>query len=587
MKKILSLLMFLLGSITCLAQTNATAVYSMIDDAPLGHHCEGVAWANFSLPTLPGDAVITGIYPVVVVDWSGSPFVSYSSYGTTVTVDNCAAGGSTSISQTPSGGEFYSGTIGTSYSALSGMVLYTGAYTTLSYSGEANLGHAQAVGFAVYYTSANPSVNPQIPPPFAVPIGSGVAWSIPTSFTETGNQFYGYGLGTLGRSNPVGYISLGGIVEYPNKDLFNGTMTISMQKNGVQNICNYPRSNVPRSNVMYKVVNGVPLGLSSGNYASQDCLSPRIPYYVSLIDNTQKVVSTDNWYVPNTASGLVDIGDMQEQKFNGPITVAIPQGIISTPLGNQTITQPAGTALDIYGTVNFHSAVGFSVSPSFTTINANQLLVNGVVSSSFAIDANGIINASTGFCVAACATASDGMALIYDHTVGAFVPKSQTVVFPTLYNQQIVVGGVSYPQRSTLEFGSAFAGTDTGSTMKVDLGSIATPGTYTGIASITLQADGRISSISTSTGGNYLASGTITIPSQTLGHSAQTLLSFAIGTSVPADVGFVVDLQGDLGLDFNYNSWIQGNTIYVRLLNSSYVSTRTSNAVTMSYRVLP
>ena len=41
-----------------------------------------------------------------------------------------------------------------------------------------------ACGYAIYYTSIAPLINPQIPPPFTVPAGQGVQWALP--FTGIG-----------------------------------------------------------------------------------------------------------------------------------------------------------------------------------------------------------------------------------------------------------------------------------------------------------------------------------------------------------------------------------------------------------------
>lgn len=500
-------LMFLLSSVDCLAQTNATGTISVNATRPIGNSVFGILYSTFTNPTLPAGAAITGIYPELVISSHRIGTFVIAQYGTSLT--NLSTTGGTSIT-TPSGdfsqAVVHGSSIGTSYTAMSGYGIQMALWQTLYQDGLSDTGTITAVGFAVYYTAPHPRVSGQLPPPFPVPTGSGVSWAVPTTFTQTGFQspggIFGQGGGdttaTLGNATPLGYLTLGGTVNIPDAKHFNGSFTIFMQKTGVKNQCNFPYLNVPTQPVIYPIQNGTIVGLSNGSFASQDCLSPRVPYFVQIIDTKNRTVSSDNWYLPNTLDGTVDVGSMQEQKFNGPIAVAIPQGIISTPQGNQTITQPAGTSLTIYGTINFNGTVNYATPPAFSIVKANQVLVNGVTSSSYPVDVNGIINSSAGFCVAGCAGLTVGQALLYNGT--SFVPGNITMSFPNQYYQTVYSGGIAVPQRGGLSFAtSGFTLSDNVSpgTSIVNLNSIATAGTYSNVATLTLGADGRVYGITT------------------------------------------------------------------------------------------
>jgi hypothetical protein len=78
------------------------------------------------------------------------------------------------------------------------------------------------VAFAIDYTSATPVTDPQIPPPFTIPGGHGLAWALPVMVEQSGvmpgcSGFFcpstGYALGT-----PITYN--GGIILNGAKGLF-------------------------------------------------------------------------------------------------------------------------------------------------------------------------------------------------------------------------------------------------------------------------------------------------------------------------------------------------------------------------------
>jgi len=599
MKKLLGLLSFILFLLmlcckSSIAQTNATGFTKVYDTTSFSVGF-GTVYKNFATPTLPNDAVVTAMYPVLQINGRFDHTFLLAQYGTnlfptSVTGDGSSFCGSGTTCSKPSAGttfadtEMYGSSIGTSLALLSTYGIQSGLWNTLTNNNITDQINVTGAAIAIYYTSAHPHVDNLLGAPKSISSGTGVAWAVPTVIDALGVHNGGTCIfcsgngeseGTLGRATPYGYVSLGGIIQIPDAVNFNGTMTVSFQKLNVKNICNAPYLNVPNLNIQYKVVNGVPVGLSSGNYISQDCLSIRAPYYVQLYNNDHKLVSADNWYVPNVASGIVDIGDMQESKFNGPIQVAIPQAIISTPIGSQTITQPFGTSLDIYGTVNFHGTVGYTSTPSFTVMQATQVLVNGVTSSTYAVDANGIINASTGFCVAGCSGLTDGMTLVYSSTSHAYVPGNASVTFPNLYNQTIYSGVTPFAQRAAVNFdNNVFALQDSisPSQTKVTLQQIVQSGTYTDLSSITIDSFGRIHSVGASTTN---PPGTITFSGFTAVWDSTYVFSTSYPTTIANTSVAVCSPQSPLPNDINVTCYASGSTVYAKIQNVSGNSTGT------------
>src|SRR6185503_15811928 len=102
---------------------------------------------------------------------------------------------------------------------------------------------------------------------------------------------------------------------------------------------------VPTINQSYKIVAGTAIGLDQTQYLATECLTPRYPYYIEVSDTKNKLIYADNWYVPKlNDTTLIDVGMLASENFGGPIQVSIPVGIISTPSGNQVITQIPGTS---------------------------------------------------------------------------------------------------------------------------------------------------------------------------------------------------------------------------------------------------
>jgi hypothetical protein len=204
---------------------NATASIRMTASRPLGAWFNAVQWYNFSTPALPADAVITGIYPTIILSGHHDGANSYIRFGPLLDL-NFGAG---TIFQNPSNPENttfssheYSNSgspgptwgIGTSLSDLIGQKIE--AQLNQSLGPEDGLTDAldvTAVGFAVYYQSATPVTDPQIPTLFSVPAGFGVAWSLPFSVVTTGTTNTGTAVGTPVEDN-------GGIILINPKGLF-------------------------------------------------------------------------------------------------------------------------------------------------------------------------------------------------------------------------------------------------------------------------------------------------------------------------------------------------------------------------------
>lgn len=169
---------------------NASGATAMTNSYPLEEtEFNGIIWSNFSTPVLPADAVIQGIYPVLICSAVHSVVYSYFAFGTGLTF---SSGGSlfTSPFNPDNTGfastELWAASIGTSLSALTGQGIKVNFDATVMGSGYPDTITVTGVGFAIYYTSATPVTDPQMPPPFTVPGGQGLAWSLPFTESDTG-----------------------------------------------------------------------------------------------------------------------------------------------------------------------------------------------------------------------------------------------------------------------------------------------------------------------------------------------------------------------------------------------------------------
>lgn len=178
--------------------TNATGAMALTGGRPLGDTGVAIQWSNFLVPPgniLPIDAVIQGIYPVFIGSQQVEQAVHRYNYdppafgepdGFTTPFD--PANDAPTFSST----EFYGPSLGTDLSALLAQVIRMDIDASVFSDGFLDTSTITAVGYAIYYTSAHPQFDGQIPPPFAVPIGQGIQWAIPfTVTTSNGNPTFG------------------------------------------------------------------------------------------------------------------------------------------------------------------------------------------------------------------------------------------------------------------------------------------------------------------------------------------------------------------------------------------------------------
>lgn len=158
-------------------------------------------------------------------------------------------------------------------------------------------------------------------------------------------------------------VGLKGTLVGPDGTPVTGHLTVALNLGGVRNICTTPYTTVPRGPITFTVTNGVIVNGSTAKLITQDCMSPRSAYYISLYNQQNKMLFADNWYLRQQAIvnsvRAQDVGALVEQGFSGPIQVAIDQAVVTNPVGNQTITQPAGTNLIINSAICTGTCIGF------------------------------------------------------------------------------------------------------------------------------------------------------------------------------------------------------------------------------------
>lgn len=159
-------------------------------------------------------------------------------------------------------------------------------------------------------------------------------------------------------------VGLVGTIVDPTGQPLNGHLTLALNLANVKNICTPPPYQVaPRGPITFQVSNGTIVNGSTAKIITQDCMSPRSAYYVSLYDQNNKLIFADNWYLHqeqiNNMVRAQDVGTMVSQGFGGPIVIAVGQGVVTNPQGDQKITQPAGTNLIINSAICTGTCIGF------------------------------------------------------------------------------------------------------------------------------------------------------------------------------------------------------------------------------------
>jgi hypothetical protein len=282
--------------------------------------------------------------------------------------------------------------------------------------------------------------------------------------------------------------TLSGTVENPDGTPFNGSFVISLALGRVSNTCSFA---AVTSRVTVNVVGGV---FPATALLPTPCLSPSIPYFVSVSDSFKRPVYADNWYIPQTLGATVDVGTMGDVKLASGITVAVPLAIISTPAGNQTITQPGSTALSI-----------------------NNLTVTGIFIASGTLSASITGNAATATYATTAGTAGALMntpsqcptSPEQEYSTGIDVggnancqqiQYSQISGTPgtAIYYQTLQGNGIAETQRAAANFSSRFALSDSSSPAQTNI-DLATSGVSAGaytLANITVDAYGRVTAAS-------------------------------------------------------------------------------------------
>jgi hypothetical protein len=183
---------------------NATGSLDYLISRSTGITQFATLWSNFSLApsvALPADAIIQGIYPVIDASGTFSQVTDLGlAYGTGMNISGLPGSGTspftspsnpnnTSFSAT----QFVGSSIGTSLSAMNAQQIM--AYLACSLNIPTPTASTPtmtdqiavtAVGYAIYYTSATPTLDAQMTPPFTLPFGQGVAWGLPFSLAQTG-----------------------------------------------------------------------------------------------------------------------------------------------------------------------------------------------------------------------------------------------------------------------------------------------------------------------------------------------------------------------------------------------------------------
>lgn len=180
--------------------TNATGQVWFLVSRPLDQSSWIADWSNFAIPagnSLPSDAVIQGIYPVMVANADGVivalQAMSYgggsvfpSGFGMPFATAPISPGQDFATTT------FWAPSIGTSLSILPSQSMEARLDSSPSINNMTDHLAVTACGYAIYYTSATPSIDPQMPPPFPIPAGQGLLFAVPS--TTTNNQPAGTGM---------------------------------------------------------------------------------------------------------------------------------------------------------------------------------------------------------------------------------------------------------------------------------------------------------------------------------------------------------------------------------------------------------
>jgi hypothetical protein len=195
---------------TIVGYVNATGSLGYTIVRPLGSGQFAVLWANFTadaIDVMPPDAIIQSIRPVIIASANYDGAFQILEYGTGMNLSSFGLGtGFSNPSPAPALGttfsstEFYGASIGASLSALAGQQILAVLADTVERPFPSDTPLCldtmtiTGVGFAIDYTSANPIIDPQMPPPVAVASGHGLAWAVPATVFQSGTVSSGFGV---------------------------------------------------------------------------------------------------------------------------------------------------------------------------------------------------------------------------------------------------------------------------------------------------------------------------------------------------------------------------------------------------------
>lgn len=220
--------------------------------------------------------------------------------------------------------------------------------------------------------------------------------------------------------------SLTGTINAPDGTGANGTLVWSLAQQGALSAtggCGGPIEILPTVQVRIKVVNGAMV--APPNIYGNDCILPQNTFYnILFVDNNGNNVFTDRWQI---GGSTVDIGTIVSVVITGTTQTLGSNGVVlATPVGNQAIAQPAGTALSVNAlaiTSSFTAPGGFACSAAsgeclFSAVSsfASGLGTGATSNSTIYIGAGGSLYLRSQGSTAFCAGVADGWAGIRTDT---------------------------------------------------------------------------------------------------------------------------------------------------------------------------
>lgn len=165
---------------------------------------------------------------------------------------------------------------------------------------------------------------------------------------------------------------------------FDGKLTLRLPVAAGLSACGSGITIPSNTLITAQIVNGV---MTPTAVWPTDCMTPKVPYFVTLLDKQNNQIFTDNWYVPTTVSSAIDVAQFIDVKLANAITVAVPNALVTNPSGNQQMTQPGGTTMTFHGTYIFDPPLsggggggggGTGVTYGFTLTSALTYTITGV-----------------------------------------------------------------------------------------------------------------------------------------------------------------------------------------------------------------